>query len=173
MLQRYPQHPVTVGEHLRNMKTEEQTTAPHFSSRIVVRSAILTFLLHFAWESLQCIPFFVHETQPRHGFFFTMARAAAGDVFLTALGYVILALSFRQIDWPSARWRPLRLLVVECVAITLAIVTEIVALRHGRWSYTSGNPLIPGLGVSWLPVLQLMILFPISFATLRHRRRLG
>jgi hypothetical protein len=49
-------------------------------------------------------------------------------------------------------------------AIGLSLLLEWHALETGRWGYTDAAILLPGTSVSALPVLQLVLLFPLSFA---------
>jgi hypothetical protein len=52
-------------------------------------------------------------------------------------------------------------------ALVLSISIELHALATQRWEYTAINPRIPGLGVSVVPMLQLLILFPVTFGLVR------
>ncbi len=47
----------------------------------------------------------------------------------------------------------------------LSVVIELNAVyRLGKWGYRSIMPLVPGLGVGLLPVLQMLVLPPLIFA---------
>jgi hypothetical protein len=54
------------------------------------------------------------------------------------------------------------------LAIALSVAVEVHALAMGRWSYTAAAPKLPFAGVSLLPILQLIVLLPISFALARE-----
>jgi len=50
----------------------------------------------------------------------------------------------------------------------VSVVIELNAVyRLGTWGYGEAMPLIPGLGVGLLPVLQLLVLPPVIFALAR------
>lgn len=55
-----------------------------------------------------------------------------------------------------------RLLTLLVVALALASGVELYALAAGRWTYTDIAPLVPGTKISVLPVMQLLVLLPLS-----------
>jgi len=52
---------------------------------------------------------------------------------------------------------------LEILAIGAAFVIELYATRTQRWFYTNTNILIPWVQISIFPLLQMMIIVPISF----------
>jgi hypothetical protein len=89
--------------------------------------------------------------------------AALGDGILVWLIFVIGWITFRRFNWyaqPGSRALALMLLAglfigfgIEWVAINLL----------GRWAYTVDMPLLPGLDVGLVPVLQMLLLPPAIF----------
>lgn len=128
--------------------------------------APIAFALHLGWEFLQCQPFFVHGSVPPTAR--AMLAATVGDLGLTALAYTGTALVAGRWDWPADRWGARVWLSLMGWAIGLGLLLEWRALDTGRWGYTDAAILLPGTSVSALPVLQLALLFPLSFA-LAHR----
>lgn len=132
------------------------------------------FVLHYAWENLQC-PQFVHREDDTV-MWVAMVLATIGDVVLTWIVQVIVAAFSGRWIWPRAAGRRAWLLLF-LLAVVIAVAVERYALATGRWSYAPTNPLIPGLEVSWLPVAQLVVLTPVSFlladrwASSRFRRQ--
>lgn len=125
--------------------------------------ALLSFLFNFVWEWFQCVPFFVHRgTQASP---ITMVMAAFGDVGLTLIVLVLVYIvtSRRQplIQFMQTTLQRRKFALVEIMAFLVAVTVEKLALATNRWSYTDINPIIPGVGVSFLPVLQLMLLIPL------------
>lgn len=118
------------------------------------------FVLHYAWEHLQC-PLFVHREDDTV-MWVAMVLATIGDVVLTWIVQVFVAAFSRRWIWPR-RASPASWILLFLLAVVIAVVVERYALATGRWSYAPTNPLIPGLGVSWLPVAQLVVLLPVSF----------
>jgi hypothetical protein len=124
----------------------------------------IAFVLHFSWEMVQCSQF-VHVRAPAT--VAAMVLAAGGDLLLTGLAHGIVAVAARHWLWSLDRWTRRDWMVMEAVAVVAAVVVEWHGLSTGRWAYAAGNPVVPDLGVSVLPVLQLMLLFPVSFALTR------
>lgn len=128
--------------------------------RYAVALTVIAFVLHYVWEHLQC-PLFVHRSGDT-AMWIAMVRATMGDVALTWIVQVSLAIFARRWIWPREAGRvPWVLLFL--MAVVIAVSIEWYALATGRWSYAATNPQISGLGVSCLPVAQLIVLLPISF----------
>ncbi len=125
---------------------------------VVVLSG-LAFLFHFAWESIQCTIFFVHGSFDAS--WWGMLVAALGDIGLTWVIYIIVAMISRRWRWAHRPWRPLQLFTFILTALALGIAVELRALDEGRWRYTSLAPLVPLLGVSIVPLLQVLLLTPL------------
>jgi hypothetical protein len=91
-------------------------------------------------------------------------RAAVVDVGILALLYAAMSLAARRLDW----WRRFSLSRATLLAgagFAIATAIELRALAEGRWAYSAGMPLVPGLGVGWSPVLQMMVI-PVSLVLL-------
>lgn len=121
----------------------------------------VAFGLSWAWEVVQCRPFFVHPVPCRGGL--AMAKSALGDVAMTWLAYVVVAVVSRGWDWIAQPWGRRQWTSILVLASAMSIGVERFALATGRWFYTAANPLVPGAGVSAVAVLQLLVLFPLSF----------
>lgn len=127
------------------------------------------FLPNLAWEFVQCRTFFVHGSAPATGA--AMPIAAAGDVLLTGLAYLAVAAVRRSWRWPLEPWNAAVWAALIGSALALGFAVETVALASGRWSYAPAMPRIPGTPIGAVPVLQLLLLFPLSFALARGVRR--
>lgn len=123
--------------------------------------SIVSFFFHLIWEFSQCIPFFVHgDPEPSY---LSMIQATLGDVLLTWISYLGVALISKNLLWIlEKRWKWSWMFTLICIAFFLSITIEVYALRTGRWSYTDINPLFLNR-ISIVPVLQLLILFPATF----------
>jgi hypothetical protein len=126
-------------------------------------------VLHGAWEWIQCGSFFIHlrgEPDAR-----AMILATLGDLLLTGLGFAVVAVSVRDRNWITKPWPARVWIALEISAVVLSLTVEAAALHGHFWTYTSSAPLIPGTSFSALPLLQLMLLFPITFALVRWAAR--
>lgn len=122
--------------------------------------ALISFPLHFAWEWLQCQPYFVHGAAPASPS--AMLLATLGDIALTLLAYAGVA-AVHGTTWPLRPWSAGVWLTLLILALVLSVAVEMYALRSGRWAYTEAAPRLPGSAISLLPVAQLLILLPLSF----------
>jgi hypothetical protein len=132
----------------------------HETVRYAVALSAFALLAHYVWENLHC-PLFVHRpgVTPMWA---AMIWASLGDVLLTWMAQLTLAVATRRWIWPRGARLPAWLLLLA-LAAGMAIAIEAYALATGRWSYAATNPRLPGFGVSVLPLAQLMVLFPLSF----------
>ena len=95
-------------------------------------------------------------------------QAALGDGLLILALYGMGYAFFRRREWilqPSVTGYTF--LVLAGMAVAVAI--EMQALAWNRWSYNALMPVIPGLGVGLVPVVQMMILPPLVFYLTRWR----
>jgi hypothetical protein len=119
---------------------------------------ILSFIFNSVWEWSQCIPFFIHADKT--SLFLLMLEASFADVLIT---FVILGASATLTGGLHRNRFSLSrkgYFLVEILAVGVAVGIEKWALATGRWQYTASTPIIPGLQISLIPVLQLMLLIP-------------
>ena len=129
---------------------------------LLTAATVIAFILHLVWEYLQCGPFFVHGTLPPSNA--AMVMATLGDVAMTALAYVAVSALTRNLYWPLSRWRVQHWIALEICAVGFALSIEWMGLAMDRWSYSDFAPRLPGMNVSLIPILQLVVLFPLTFA---------
>ncbi len=120
----------------------------------------LGFVLHFLWEYVQCSPYFRHlENSPNLS---SMFKATGGDLLMMSIVYGFVSLAFHSWVWfkQNITFRLIGSIAVFSVAI--AVCVEIWALETNRWTYTSANPILPFIGVSVLPLLQMLLINPVA-----------
>lgn len=120
------------------------------------------WLANALWEVAQ-LPLYTASAEPS-GHLLKCLRAAVDDVGILALLYGAMALAARQLDW----WRQFslpRAILLAGIGVAVAILIEMRALEAGRWAYSASMPLVPGVGVGWSPVLQ-MVVIPIVLVAL-------
>lgn len=148
-----------MGRH-EEIVTESGAT-DRVDARFVALLSAIAFALHYAWENAQCGAFFVHATEAPTQV--DMVRATLGDVAMTWLAYTTVTLATRRWNWPFDGWTWKVWGSLVGTALVMSVAVELYAIASGRWSYSAENPRIPGIGVSVLPVAQLLLLFPFAF----------
>lgn len=100
-------------------------------------------------------------------------RASLGDGVLLLLIYATGLIALRQTDWfekPGIRGY----LVMVLAGLAIGVSVEWIAVHVAeRWAYTGRMPVVPGLDVGLVPVVQMLILPPLIFwiVTAIERRR--
>ncbi len=111
------------------------------------------WLLNLIWEVAQA-PLYRDDSGSTDHLGFCM-QAAFVDVLLVGGLFLFMAAAAESWRWWEAgAWRLTALAAIGSLA---AVAVEQRALAVGRWTYTERMPLVPGLGVGWSPVLQMMI----------------
>lgn len=125
----------------------------------IVFFTLISFMLHFAWESAH-IPLYT-DYEGLSGDMPTVLWASIGDVLygLAALG--LYALLKRRADW-LVHARAADYFALALIGFLLALGIEYKALVLGRWAYTSAMPIIPLLRVGLSPIAQMALLLPLS-----------
>jgi hypothetical protein len=119
--------------------------------------ALELFALNFLWEMSQARFYSSMEGLPFWSATWLCTRAAAVDVTLLGLCFVIAALVARDAAWPvHPTWKAIATFLALCLLATAAIEHWAIATR--RWSYSSDMPMIFGIGA--LPLLQ-WVLIPV------------
>lgn len=124
--------------------------------------AFFALMLHFPWEMLQA-PLWVGMANVPHAQGVRACGVAAlGDVMIALLAYWSAAVVARSRRWlldPSCR----TLLVYIVVGLVLTIGYEFLATEIlRRWEYASAQPRVPLLGTGLAPLVQWMVLPPLT-----------
>ena len=127
---------------------------------------LFAFLLNYPWEFIQSPLFEGMSDKPHWEAVKGCTRAALGDAVIMLIAYWGVALPSRNRAWiatPARRdvW------ILLSIGVCITIIIEWLVL-HGwwlaSWSYSAAMPVIPGLGVGWVPVLQWLVLPPLVAA---------
>lgn len=116
---------------------------------------VYLFILHFAWEMLQ-MPLFLNMSPGWQSTLFC-ALASVADTIMVLLIYYGFALLYTN-NWWMTRPRPYQLLILLIAGAAGAVLAELRHINLGTWSYSTQMPMIPGLKVGLVPVLQFMLL---------------
>ena len=122
----------------------------------IITISLVAFALNFVWEMVQ-MPLFKGMSLGDLQAWLLCLRSTIGDV-ATVLSFCGLGrVVFRDWDWPG-RLSIVKALYLLFVGLTFGIYYEITALSAGRWSYTELMPVLPGLEVGLVPLVQMMVL---------------
>jgi hypothetical protein len=134
------------------------------SPSLIVTAARLTAIalpLNLAWELLQA-PAYGPMGDTWVDGLLVCVRAALGDVAIFLVLFGVGRLLFGR-DW-FAPPRIGRYATVLGVAVAIQVAVEWAALATGRWGYAAWHPTILGAGL--LPILQAVVLVPLTFGVL-------
>lgn len=139
------------------------------SCRAVVASpettvATFALLLNFPWEILQAPLYDGMASSPHAIVSKACLQATAGDMVIMLIAHGAVAIAARNRRWTVlASGAQLLLFVAFGLSITL-IVEWLATGGHwlSSWSYAPTMPLLPGTGIGLSPVLQWLILPPLT-----------
>lgn len=134
--------------------------------KLVVVLGIVSYALQYTWEELQCLPFFNHP--PVTWMVTDMIGATIVDVVTTYIIYSIIAAISKSWSWILGKWNLKQLTLMLGLGLVASVSFELLAKAYKSWSYTTIAPLIPGLEISVIPVLQFLLLIPLSFHITRY-----
>jgi hypothetical protein len=122
---------------------------------------IVAVALNYVWEVAQA-PMYA-GLEDWNSVWWHCFVAALGDGILVWLIFLVGWITFRRFDWYAPlNSRALALMLLAGLFIGFGI--EWVAINLlGRWAYTVDMPLLPGLDVGLVPVLQMLLLPPAIF----------
>ena len=158
-----------ISKHLFHQRSTtnntDWTTCPHpIRYRISTMIALELFTLNFFWEMAQARFYSSMRGLPFWSATWLCTRAAAADVALLALCFVIAALVARDAAWPlRPTSKAMATFFASCLFATAAIEHWAIATR--RWSYSDDMPMIFGVGA--LPLLQWVLIPVVSVLVFR------
>ena len=129
-------------------------------AKILTLVVLLSAVLHLIWENAQAPLFVGYQSFWQH--FWICLQAIPGDVVVTLLIYFLVAAWHRNVRWIERIGFP-ELAVVSIAGAATAVGLERYALGVGRWAYAPAMPLLPGLEVGLLPVLQMAVVPALTF----------
>ena len=126
--------------------------------RFITLLVLVSFALHLVWE------FAHHGLYTGYENLTTMPIylwATIGDVLYTLVAFALASCFKYGIEWiREARWTDF--LAMSVLGFFLALYVEYKALALGRWLYAPTMPIGPVFEVGLSPVLQMMLLLPLT-----------
>jgi len=134
---------------------------------------LFALLLNYPWEFIQ-VPLFEGMAETPHWLAVkACTRAALGDVVIMLIAYWGVAALGRGRTWIVAPGRR-DLLLLSSIGVGITVIIEWLAL-HGwwlaGWRYSAAMPVVPGLGIGLVPVLQWVVLPPLVAALAARQLR--
>ena len=123
--------------------------------RRVVTLFVIAVPLNYLWE-LGESPMYLPPSRLQD-LWWHCFRASLGDGLLVGLIYVVCSILFRNLDW-YVRISASRLFAMLGIGLAVGVLVEWAALRTHRWTYAVTMPLVPGLQVGLVPVVQMLVL---------------
>lgn len=114
-----------------------------------------SFILNFAWEMLQ-MPLFQNMSLDLQSTLFC-ALASVADTIMVLLIFYGFALLYNNNRW-MMRPKPYRIALLVIAGGAGAVLAELRHINLGTWSYSTHMPMMPGLKVGLVPVIQFMFL---------------
>jgi hypothetical protein len=128
--------------------------------------ALVAFVIQLIWEYSQCGVFYIMDDLTGHTRL--MISATVGDMNMSILLLWMLMFINKDVNWLLGKWHRHDYIIMVFYALFLSFYFEIHALHTGRWGYNPYTmPIISGTPIGWIPVIQLLILFPIIFMVSR------
>jgi hypothetical protein len=125
----------------------------------ILALTLVSCVLHAAWERSHIVLYTAYEKM--EGALPVYVFATLGDVAYTLLAYAVFALLKRDALW--VRNAELSdFLLLAAAGFGVALFVEYKAFVLERWSYTPAMPIIPLLRVGLSPMVQMMLLLPLS-----------
>lgn len=122
---------------------------------------VVAVALNYVWELGQAPLFEGHESWENMWWHCFVASLGDGLILWTmyAIGWIV----FGRRDW-FMRVGPREYAVMLASGLVVAIAIEWIAIHLlERWEYGPAMPLLPGLDLGLVPLLQMLILPPIIF----------
>ncbi len=141
------------------MPTYRSSVAPLRCFAVLFIAAVA---FNYLWEMAQSF-LFVGMDWGKASTWLHCFTASLGDGVLVWIIFVVGWLAFKRTDWfvyPRGRHYSVMLIAGLC----LGVAVEWVGVRLvNRWAYTGQMPLIPGLAIGLVPVIQMVVLPPVIF----------
>jgi hypothetical protein len=142
------------------------------AARLLLRSAgfylVVLAGLSLAWELAQLPLYRIWTNAPLSANLFAVLHCTGGDVLIAATTLAAAVVSTGR-RWPGEHfWRVA--LVATCLGVGYTIFSEWLNVEvRASWAYAAAMPRLPWLGTGLSPVLEWVLIPPLSFVLLKSR----
>lgn len=140
-----------------------QIYSPFMTAKIPeIPVAVVSFVLHLGWEFLHA-PFFIFDQQSSPTSLAGCLLFCSGvDIVMSLAAYCSVSLTWRDRGWLMEKNFG-HVSAFVGIALLLAVVSEYTAMHYRNlWEYSAHMPVIPFVEIGLTPVLQWLILPPIT-----------
>lgn len=157
-----------------------KVSPPSFKARLLAITwlpefnlALFALLLNFPWEFMQTPLFDGLARMPHWEAVKGCARATLGDAVILLIAYGSVAAVGSGRNWIMAPTR-LQMTAFVLIGVSITVAIELLATRgwwYSGWSYSAAMPVLPGLHVGLVPLLQWIVLPPLAVVLARRQLR--
>ena len=126
-----------------------------------------SFFLNFFWEVAQTY-FYTMKDAPFNTMLYGWIHCTLGDVILTMLSFWIVSMVSRSRRW-LLHLSPSNFIVFIMIGVVATVISEQVNVHILKsWTYNQLMPIVPGLKVGLVPLLQWMAIPTAVLLLVRH-----
>lgn len=134
----------------------------HVADNVELNVVIFAVLLNFPWEFLQA-PFYKGlASAPHWEATKSCAQAALGDAGVTLVAYWLVGAALRSRQWILAPGLGAVMGFIGADIVVNFGIEKLATERFERWAYTDSMPIVPVLDIGLLPLLQWVLLSPVT-----------
>ncbi len=117
--------------------------------------------LHLLWEIAQFPLYTVWHEGTWSYILYGLAHCTLGDLLILFVAYEIVAVLAGSRYW-AYHSRPVYVLFFTLMGVAYTVWSETVNVRiKGTWGYTDLMPLVPGIEIGGMPLLQWLLIPPL------------
>lgn len=128
-------------------------------SKQIILLSVVAFVLNVIWENAQAPLFQGYISFWQH--FPICLWGTFGDVAIVLLVYLLISLLKSDYLWVT-KLSAKDIAVLVIIGFFAAVAIEYRALLFDRWAYTSAMPIIPYIKVGLTPIVQMIVLLPLT-----------
>jgi hypothetical protein len=145
------------------MSRSLKTLFDNFTRLPELNVVVFALLLNFPWELFQVPLFEQMPSEPHWQGIMSCSRASLGDAAIMLAAYWAVAAARGNRSWiakPDAAGVSL-FATVGVLATAIIERLALVGVWIHSWTYSAAMPVVPGIGVGLLPLLQWVVLPPL------------
>ena len=144
------------------------TQRTHSGWRLPARAMLLFVAASLLWEAAQMPLYTLWRSGSGGEIAFAVLHCTVGDSMIAAASFGLAILLTRGWYWPVRGFRRV-LIATTLLGLAYTIFSEWLNVEwRGAWAYADAMPLLPIIGTGLSPVLQWLLLPPLSLLAARN-----